>query len=72
MFFPSISFVALSRGLQSAIVSEVLARTHQEVLEQIETSKTSLLGNSMQRKAFRELYEDSLVSKADKKIWRRV
>lgn len=69
---PGWRFVALSRGLQSAVSSEVLARTRQEALEQIEASKASLLGNSMQRKAFQELYEGSLVSKADKMTWRRV
>jgi hypothetical protein len=69
---PGWRFVTPSQGLRSAVSPEVFAKTRQEALEQSEGSEGMLLRNSMQRKAFRELYQEALLSQADKQLWRRL
>jgi alpha-amylase len=69
---PGWSFVTPSRALERNESLAGLSRTRQEASERIKSSGSVWLGNSMQRKAFQELYEEPLMSKADRQAWRRL
>jgi alpha-amylase len=69
---PGWRFLTPSRVLQEAVSPGLVSNSHERARATTQSRGSQLLGNSMQRKAFYELYEGSGASTADLHAWRKL
>lgn len=69
---PGWRFLTPSRALQEAVAPGLLSYPHERAVAAMSSRSNPLLGNSLQQKAFIELYDGLFATKADPHVWRKL